>query len=140
MYMSQVYPITDADLYHVLLHILRLSLLQAQVTCWVLRTSMHYMLSYLPDDINKSKTRTVRLKCDGSGCIRYYEKKRCMPIVTHIQKMMRNHSNLIGIVPQSCLPIYSEAGKTLRITSDKVVELLHFCPFLKRCKACTQDS
>ena len=48
-----------------------------------------------------------------------------------------NHSNLIGIVPQSCLQIYSEAGKTLRITSDKVVELLHF---LKRCEACIQDS
>ena len=29
--MSQVYPITDADLYHVLLHMLRLSLLQAQL-------------------------------------------------------------------------------------------------------------
>ena len=30
-----------------------------------------YMLSYLPGDINKSKIRAVRFKCDGGGSIRY---------------------------------------------------------------------
>ena len=41
MYMSQVYPLTDTDLYHVLIHMLRLSLLQAQVIWWVCTTCYH---------------------------------------------------------------------------------------------------
>ena len=32
---------------------------------------VNYMLPYLPEDINKLKTRTVRSKYDGRGSIRY---------------------------------------------------------------------